>query len=323
MQTGIQIDPASGIQTDGLPPPPPPPPTPLSWRIALLMGVLLLGGLAYLGEAWLGPRGRSALGVCCFLGVAGAFSANLRAINWHTVAWGFALQVLLALLVLRFEPGYEAFKAVGGVVKKFLEFSQRRGRLRLRQTRQPRLHGRQIRQGQRIRLRLRGPAHHRVRLVVLQRAVSFRRAATGGARARPDDAGADAHQRGRDALRHRQRLHGPDRGAADRQALRRADDAVGTAGAHGRRHGPHLRQPDGGVHRHGRRRGRHPCHQRHGVALYAVSGQDRIARDADARDRHDRGDCALPKKHGTPTSSTQRPPARRTGCAWRSTLRPC
>src|SRR5947209_2226746 len=100
--------PASGIPTNGLPPAPQLSPTPLAWRIALLLGVGLLAGLAYLAEAWLGPRGRSALGVCCFLGVAGAFSANLRAINWHTVAWGFALQVLLALLVLRFEPGYEA-----------------------------------------------------------------------------------------------------------------------------------------------------------------------------------------------------------------------
>jgi CNT family concentrative nucleoside transporter len=99
------------------------PPTPLAWRVALLAGVLALGGLAYLAETWLGPRGRAALGVCCFLGLACAFSANLRAVNWRTVASGFLLQVLLALFVLRFEPGYAAFQAVGGVIKQFLAFS--------------------------------------------------------------------------------------------------------------------------------------------------------------------------------------------------------
>jgi CNT family concentrative nucleoside transporter len=79
--------------------------------------------MTYLFQTHLGPRGRSAVGVCCFLGLAGVFSANLRAVNWRTVAWGIALQVLLALFVLRFEPGFLAFQAVGGVVKKFLAFS--------------------------------------------------------------------------------------------------------------------------------------------------------------------------------------------------------
>jgi CNT family concentrative nucleoside transporter len=113
-----------GIQTDQPPSPAPPlPPTPFSWRLALLLLIALLASGAYLGEAWLGPRGRSALGVACFLTVAGLFSTNLRAINWYTVGWGLTLQLLLALFVLRFEPGYLAFKAAGDVVKKFLEFS--------------------------------------------------------------------------------------------------------------------------------------------------------------------------------------------------------
>jgi CNT family concentrative nucleoside transporter len=132
--------------------------------------VLLLALLAYLPGDWLGPRGRAALGVLCFLGTAALFSANLRAVNWRTVAWGFALQVGLALAVLRlgfprtappetvrrfqleqavavlgtgtlgplhalpaaqpepprtyfYRPGYAFFEAIGGVVKKFLEFS--------------------------------------------------------------------------------------------------------------------------------------------------------------------------------------------------------
>src|SRR2546430_6695011 len=47
-----------------------------------------------------------------------AFSADLRKVNWRTVAGGLLLQLLLALFILKFEvlgvrPGYEAFAAVG------------------------------------------------------------------------------------------------------------------------------------------------------------------------------------------------------------------
>jgi CNT family concentrative nucleoside transporter len=116
----------NGVQTDVPPSPAAQPslaPAPLSWRLALVLVILMLAALSYLGGSWLGLRGRSALGVVCFLATACVFSANLRAINWYTVGWGIALQLLLAWFVLRFEPGYQAFKAAGEVVKKFLEFS--------------------------------------------------------------------------------------------------------------------------------------------------------------------------------------------------------
>jgi CNT family concentrative nucleoside transporter len=103
--------------------PTPLPGTPLAWRLVIAAGVLVLAALAYLAEEPLGPRGRAALGACCFIGVAFVVSANLRAINGWTVFWGLVLQLALALLVLRFEPGYRAFEAAGAVVKKFLEFS--------------------------------------------------------------------------------------------------------------------------------------------------------------------------------------------------------
>jgi CNT family concentrative nucleoside transporter len=115
----------NGSDHDSAPPKrsPPLPATPWTWRLALAAAVLALAALSWLGEDRLGPRGRSALGVLCFLGVASVCSANLRAINLRTIGWGIALQVLLALFVLRFPPGYEAFKAAGDVVKKFLQFS--------------------------------------------------------------------------------------------------------------------------------------------------------------------------------------------------------
>jgi CNT family concentrative nucleoside transporter len=104
------------------------PPTPWTWRAALALIVVAFATLACTAPTALTPRGQAALGVLCFIGTAAVFSANLRAINWHTIAWGFALQVLLALFVLKFEingvrPGYQFFEAIGSVVKEFLRFS--------------------------------------------------------------------------------------------------------------------------------------------------------------------------------------------------------
>jgi CNT family concentrative nucleoside transporter len=99
------------------------PPTPLAWRVALGILVVALATAAYYGGNTLGARGQSALGVLCFLSIAAMFSANLRALNWRTLAWGFALQVLLALFVLKFEPGYRFFNFLGGLAKDFLAFS--------------------------------------------------------------------------------------------------------------------------------------------------------------------------------------------------------
>lgn len=118
---------SNAIQPDkpAAPPPPPPPlpPTPLAWRLAIAVGVLLLAALAYVLADLIGARGRAGLGVFCFIGLAFVFSANLRALNWHTIVWGFALQIGLALFVLWFPPGRQAFEAAGAVVKQFLNFS--------------------------------------------------------------------------------------------------------------------------------------------------------------------------------------------------------
>src|SRR5260370_6828724 len=105
-----------------------PAPTPWAWRAAIAAVVAALAAAAYFGGDVLTPRGQSALGVLCFLGVAAMFSTNLRALNGRTLAWGFGLQVLLALFVLKFEvngvrPGYLCFAFLGGVAKKFLPFT--------------------------------------------------------------------------------------------------------------------------------------------------------------------------------------------------------
>jgi CNT family concentrative nucleoside transporter len=76
-------------------------PTPLTWRLALLGGVVGLAGAAYLAEAAIGPRGRALAGAACFVLLVAACSSNLRAVSWRTVLTGVALQVLLVLFVLR------------------------------------------------------------------------------------------------------------------------------------------------------------------------------------------------------------------------------
>lgn len=87
-------------------------PTPGWWRIAIVLGVVALGWLAYATHGVLGPRGQAAFGIVCFIALAAAFSKNLRAVNWKTIGWGIALQVFLALAVTTTNP-YPAPSADG------------------------------------------------------------------------------------------------------------------------------------------------------------------------------------------------------------------
>lgn len=84
--------------------------------------------LAWLAGSVLGPRLLAAIGAVSFIAVVAACSPDLRLVNWRTVGWGIGLQVLLAVLILRFEiggrrPVYEFFTAVAGAVRRFLEFT--------------------------------------------------------------------------------------------------------------------------------------------------------------------------------------------------------
>jgi CNT family concentrative nucleoside transporter len=98
-----------------------------SLRLAAVAIVIASGVAAYLLRA-IAPRLQPVAGIICFIAIVAACSNNLRAVNWRTVGWGIALQLGLALFILKvsingWRPGYVFFNAVAGLVKKFLEFT--------------------------------------------------------------------------------------------------------------------------------------------------------------------------------------------------------
>jgi concentrative nucleoside transporter, CNT family len=98
-------------------------PTPLWWRLAIGAVIVVLGLAAYGLRETIGPRGQAFTGIFCFFGLVAMFSKNLRAVNWRTIGWGVALQVALAVLVLKVPAVKTAFEAMKGVVVKFIDFS--------------------------------------------------------------------------------------------------------------------------------------------------------------------------------------------------------
>jgi concentrative nucleoside transporter, CNT family len=63
------------------------------------------------------------LGMLTMMGLAYAFSTNRRAIRKKTVAWGLALQIVFAFLVMRWEFGRWLFQEAGAGVKWLLDFA--------------------------------------------------------------------------------------------------------------------------------------------------------------------------------------------------------
>lgn len=102
--------------------------SPLSLRIAAAVIALAAGLTAFLVSGTVPAAVRGSIGVVGFLAAVAAFSTDLRAVSWRTVGWGLALQVGLALLILRFQigdrrPVYEVFEAVADGVRQFLSLT--------------------------------------------------------------------------------------------------------------------------------------------------------------------------------------------------------
>jgi CNT family concentrative nucleoside transporter len=107
-------------------------PTPWSWRLGLFALCLAAASLALIAGESLGPRGRAACGLVCFLSLVAGLSRNLRQVSLRTLGVGLGLQVLLGLFILRFEftlsgvtcrPGYALFDSIGWVINRLLDFS--------------------------------------------------------------------------------------------------------------------------------------------------------------------------------------------------------
>ena len=104
------------------------PPSDRSLRLIAVAVAVVAPAIAWMLSGVLGYRGQAAAGAICFIALCAACSSNLRAVSWRTVGWGIALQLLLALFILKFEiggfrPGYALFSAVADVVRRFLEFT--------------------------------------------------------------------------------------------------------------------------------------------------------------------------------------------------------
>jgi CNT family concentrative nucleoside transporter len=63
------------------------------------------------------------LGLIIFVGLAYALSTNRRAIRWRTVAWGLGLQIVFAILVIKWSYGQTILATVSGVVTGLLGHS--------------------------------------------------------------------------------------------------------------------------------------------------------------------------------------------------------
>jgi CNT family concentrative nucleoside transporter len=97
-------------------------------RLAAIAVVVILTGTVFLLRDVVSSEVRGGLGILTFIAIVAACSSNLAAVNWRTVAWGMALQLGLALFILKFQiggwrPGYQFFAWIADGVRKFLEFT--------------------------------------------------------------------------------------------------------------------------------------------------------------------------------------------------------
>jgi concentrative nucleoside transporter, CNT family len=99
--------------------------TPWTWRVGIAFAILLLGGLAFLLQKMIGPRGQAVTGVFCFFGLVAMFSSNLRAVNWRTIGYGILIQFILAILVLKVPVVHDIFNGAKSIVVSFINFSDK------------------------------------------------------------------------------------------------------------------------------------------------------------------------------------------------------
>ncbi len=206
--------------------------TPLWWRVLILAAIVTLTAVAWHFRDAVGVRGQACFGVICFLGIAAAFSADLRRVNWRTIVTGLALQFVLALLILRLPVVYRGFRGNGPSGCQVSRLRECGSGVCLRSVGQARRHWQRIPGGERRNLRFSRIADDHLRRVFLHGPLSLADFASGGLVVRQGHAlgiRAERDQRGGGSGGVGECVHGPNGGAAHHQAVCGDHDPVGIA----------------------------------------------------------------------------------------------
>jgi Na+ dependent nucleoside transporter N-terminus len=87
------------------------------WTV-ISVAIMVAAGAALLARGGV-VRAQPFVGLAVILAIAYVWSANRRAIEVRTVAWGLGLQIVFALIVLRTETGRAVFGALGHAVTRW------------------------------------------------------------------------------------------------------------------------------------------------------------------------------------------------------------
>ncbi|XP_039744176.1 sodium/nucleoside cotransporter 2 [Pteropus medius] len=95
------------------------------WMKWVLAGVSLVGLILWLAldTAQRPEQLISFAGICMFILILFACSKHHSAVSWRTVLWGLGLQFVFGILVIRTDPGYNAFQWLGDQIQIFLNYT--------------------------------------------------------------------------------------------------------------------------------------------------------------------------------------------------------
>jgi CNT family concentrative nucleoside transporter len=91
--------------------------------LAIVAGVVVLAVVAALAAQMGLPKAQPLVGALVILLIAYAWSADRRAIDLRTVAWGLGLQIVFALVVLKTTVGQDVFSTLGDGINRLLGFA--------------------------------------------------------------------------------------------------------------------------------------------------------------------------------------------------------
>ncbi|XP_012622165.1 sodium/nucleoside cotransporter 2 [Microcebus murinus] len=95
------------------------------WMKWVFAGISLVGLILWLAldTAQRPEQLISFAGICMFVLILFACSKHHRAVCWRTVFWGLGLQFVFGILVIRTDPGFNAFQWLGEQIQIFLNYT--------------------------------------------------------------------------------------------------------------------------------------------------------------------------------------------------------